>query len=135
MIAVAVTLEVIWIARHIIAWVVISLFLALALNPFVGWIERRTRLARAPAIGIAYLIVIIAIIAVGATFLPKLIDEVNGFVQATPSYVDDLTHGRGRLGFLETKYHVVEKVREQVKNGGATKSSASRAPRFRSRRA
>jgi predicted PurR-regulated permease PerM len=65
--------------------------------------------------------VIIAIIAVGATFLPKLIDEVNGFVQATPSYVDDLTHGRGRLGFLETKYHVVEKVRAQVKNGGATK--------------
>jgi predicted PurR-regulated permease PerM len=120
-IAVAVTLEVIWIARHIIAWVVISLFLALALNPLVGWIERRTRLARAPAIGIAYLIVIIAIIAVGATFLPKLIDEVNGFVQATPSYVDDLTHGRGRLGFLETKYQVVEKVRAQVKNGGATK--------------
>jgi predicted PurR-regulated permease PerM len=120
-IAVAVTLEVIWIARHIIAWVVISLFLALALNPLVGWIERRTRLARAPAIGIAYLIVLVAIIAVGATFLPKLIDEVNGFVQATPSYVDDLTHGRGRLGFLETKYHVVEKVRAQVKNGGATK--------------
>ena len=50
-IAVAVTLEVIWIARHIIAWVVISLFLALALNPLVGWIQRRTRLARGPAIG------------------------------------------------------------------------------------
>ena len=43
----------------------------------------------------------IVIIAVGATFLPKLIDEVNGFVQAAPNYVDDLTHGRGRLGFLE----------------------------------
>ena len=61
------------------------------------------------------------IVAIGATFVPKLIDEVNGFVQATPNYVDDLTHGRGRLGFLETKYHVVEKVREQVKNGGASK--------------
>ena len=34
----------------------------------------------------------------------------------------DLTHGRGRLGFLERKYHVVEKVREQVKNGGAKKA-------------
>ncbi len=51
--------------------------------------------------------------------MPKLIDEVNGLVQATPNYVHDLTHGRGRLGFLETKYHVVEKVRAQVKNGGA----------------
>jgi predicted PurR-regulated permease PerM len=116
---VAVTLEVVWIARHVLAWVVIALFLALALNPLVGWIQRRTPLSRGPAIGVAYLIVLIVIVAIGATFLPKLIDEVNGFVQALPNYVHDLTHGRGRLGFLETKYHIVEKVREQVQNGGA----------------
>jgi predicted PurR-regulated permease PerM len=118
---VAITLEVVWIARHVLAWVVIALFLALALNPLVGWIERRTSLSRGPAIGVAYLIVLIVIVGVGATFLPKLIDEVNGFVQALPNYVHDLTHGRGRLGFLERKYHVVEKVREQVQNGGAKK--------------
>jgi predicted PurR-regulated permease PerM len=35
--------------------------------------------------------------------------------------VHDLTTGRGRLGFLETKYHVVEKVREQVHKGGASR--------------
>jgi predicted PurR-regulated permease PerM len=120
-IAVAVTLEVIWIARHVLAWVVIALFLALALAPLVGWIERRTHLGRAPSIAIAYVLVLIVVVAVGASFLPKLIDEVNGFVQALPDYVHDLTHGRGRLGFLERKYHVVEKVREQVKEGGATK--------------
>ena len=44
-----------------------------------------------------------------------------GSSRRRPNYVDDLTHGRGRLGFLETKYHVVEKVREQVKNGGASR--------------
>jgi predicted PurR-regulated permease PerM len=64
-------------------------------------------------------IVFVIVVAVGATFVPKLIDEVNGFVEALPNYVHDLTHGRGRLGFLETKYHVVEKVQEQVKDGGA----------------
>jgi len=116
---VAITLEVVWIARHVLAWVVIALFLALALNPLVGWIERRTGLPRGPAIGIAYLLVLIGIVGVGASFVPKLIDEVNGFVQALPNYVHDLTHGRGRLGFLERKYHVVEKVREQVQQGGA----------------
>ena len=120
-IAVAVTLEVIWVARHVLAWVVIALFLALALDPLVSWIERRGRVKRGPAIAIAYLIVLIVIAAVGATFVPKLIDEVNGLVQALPNYVHDLTHGRGRLGFLEHRYHVVEKVREQVKNGGAKK--------------
>ncbi|MDX6466939.1 MAG: hypothetical protein QOI27_1979, partial [Gaiellaceae bacterium] len=82
---------------------------------------RQTRLSRGLAIATAYLIVLIVIVGVGATFLPKLIDEVNGFVDALPNYVQDLTHGRGRLGFLETKYHVVEKVRSAVQNGGATK--------------
>jgi predicted PurR-regulated permease PerM len=119
--AVALSLEVIWIARHIVAWIVIALFLALALDPFVNFIERRSNLSRGPAIGVAYLVAIVLIAAIGATFVPRLIDEVNGFVQALPNYVHDVTHGRGRLGFLESKYHVVEKVREQVDNGGAKK--------------
>jgi predicted PurR-regulated permease PerM len=120
-IGVAVILEVLWIARHVISWLLISLFLALALDPLVSWIERRGRLKRGPAIGVAYLILALAIVAVGLTFVPKLVDEVNGFVQALPNYVHDLTHGRGRLGFLERKYHIVEKVREQVRKGGATR--------------
>ena len=120
-VSVALVLEVIWIARHVIAWVVIALFLALALDPLVGWIERRGHLKRGPAIALTYLIVLVVIFAVGASFIPKLVDEVNGFVQALPNYVHDLTHGRGRLGFLERKYQVVEKVREQVQKGGATR--------------
>jgi predicted PurR-regulated permease PerM len=116
---VAIVLEVVWTARHVISWMVISLFLALALAPLVSQFERRLPIGRATAIGLAYLVVLIAIVAVGATFVPKLVDEVNGFVQALPNYVHDLTHGRGRLGFLERKYHVVEKVREQVDQGGA----------------
>jgi predicted PurR-regulated permease PerM len=107
-VGVAAVLEVVWISRHILAWVLIALFLAVALDPFVCWIERRTPLPRAPAIGVAYLVLALAIIAIGWTFVPKLVSEVH-----------DLTHGRGRLGFLERKYHVVERVREQVKNGGA----------------
>jgi predicted PurR-regulated permease PerM len=118
-VAVALVLEVIWIARHVVTWMLISLFLALALNPLVGLIQRRTHLNRGLAIGVAYLLVIAVIVGVGYSFVPRLIDEVNGFVQAVPGYVHDLTHGRGRLGFLETKYHIVEKVREQVNKGGA----------------
>src|SRR5207237_4042735 len=55
------------------------------------------------------------------TFESNRIEEVNGVVHALPNYFHDLTHGRGRLGFLERKYHVVEKVREQVRKGGATR--------------
>jgi predicted PurR-regulated permease PerM len=46
---------------------------------------------------------------------------VNDFVKALPGYVHDVTHGKGRLGFLETKYHIVERVRKAVHEGGTTK--------------
>lgn len=118
-IGVAILLAVIWLARRVVVWILISLFLALALNPLVNWIEKRGRLRRSAAISVAYLIVLAVIGGIGYSFIPKLIDEVNGFAQALPGYIHDVTHGRGRLGFLETKYHIVEKVREQVKEGGA----------------
>jgi predicted PurR-regulated permease PerM len=120
-IGVAILLAVIWIARRVVVWILIALFLALALDPFVGWIQKRGKLKRAPAITVAYVVVLAAIAGIGFSFVPKLIDEVNGFAQALPGYIHDITHGRGRLGFLETKYHIVEKVRQQVKEGGAKK--------------
>jgi predicted PurR-regulated permease PerM len=120
-IGVAVVLEVLWISRQVISWLLISLFLALALDPLVSWIERRGHLGRGAAIGLSYLLVALVVVGIGWTFVPKLVDEVNGLVQALPGYVEDLTHGRGRLGFLETKYHGVEKVREQVNKGGASR--------------
>jgi predicted PurR-regulated permease PerM len=120
-ISVAVVLEVVWIARHVISWVVIALFLSLAMNPLVDWLQRHRIRNRGGATAIAFLIVLAFVVAIGATFMPTLVHQVNDFVKAVPGYVHDLTHGRGRLGFLETKYHVVEKVRHAVKNGGASK--------------
>jgi predicted PurR-regulated permease PerM len=114
-IVVAIVLEVVWIARGVITWILIAVFLTLALDPLVTWIQRRGHIARAPAIGLAYVLVLLAIVGIGATFVPKLVDESNGLIDATPGYVQDLTKGRGRLGFLERKYQVVEKVQKEVK--------------------
>jgi predicted PurR-regulated permease PerM len=114
-IVVAIVLEIVWLARGVLTWVIIAVFLALALDPLVGFFQRRARLNRGLAIGATYVVVLLAIVGIGATFVPKLVDETNGFIDATPNYVEDLTHGRGRLGFLERKYQVVEKVRREVK--------------------
>ena len=118
-IGVAILLALTWAAKRVVTWVFIALFLALALDPLVNVIQRRGRLGRAPAITIAYALVLIVVVGIGWSFIPKLTDEVNGFAHALPGYVDDITKGRGRLGFLETKYHIVEKIREQVDKGGA----------------
>lgn len=120
-IAVAVVLEVIWIARHVLTWVVISLFLALALNPAVEWLQGHGIKRRGAAAAVTYLLALVAIVAIGFTFVPTLVHQVNEFVQKLPDYVHDITHGRGRLGFLETKYHIQQRIESAVKQGGATK--------------
>jgi predicted PurR-regulated permease PerM len=120
-VAVAVVLEVIWIARHVLTWILISLFLALALNPAVEWLQRRGLQRRGAAAAITYLLAIGFVVGIGFTFVPTLVNQVNDFVQKLPDYTHDITHGRGRLGFLETKYHIQERIEDAVKEGGATK--------------
>ena len=119
--AVALLLEVIWISRHVFTWILISVFLTLAINPLVVWLQARGVRRRGIAVAIAYLAVLAALAAIGALFVPTLVDQVNKFVDAVPGYVHDLTKGRGRLGFLETRYQIVEKVQKAVKEGGATR--------------
>ncbi len=120
-IAVFALLKVVIIARHVIAWFFVALFLALALNPLVEWLQRRGIRRRGIAVATTYVLAIGVIVGVGFLFIPTLVHQVNDFVQKLPDYVHDLTHGRGRLGFLERKYNIVEKVRKAVKEGGATK--------------
>jgi predicted PurR-regulated permease PerM len=118
LIVVGAILWVLWIARHILTWVLISLFLALALNPFVEFLQRHGIRRRGYAAGLAYVIALAVVAGIAALFIPTLVDQVNHFANKVPDYVHQLTHGRGRLGFLETRYHVVEKVKKAVETGG-----------------
>jgi predicted PurR-regulated permease PerM len=115
-----ITLEILWISRHVLSWVFIALFLALALNPAVDRLERRLG-RRGAATGVVSLATLIAIALIGWLFIPTLVDQVNNFAHQVPDYLHDLTKGRGRLGFLETKYHLVDKARKALREGGASK--------------
>ncbi len=115
-----VTLKLLWISRHVLAWVFIALFLALALNPAVDALERRLK-RRGLATGIVFIAALAAIAGIGAVFIPTLVDQVNNFANKVPDYLHDLTTGRGRLGFLQTKYHLVDKARKALREGGASK--------------
>jgi predicted PurR-regulated permease PerM len=119
-ITVALLLHIIWIAREVLTWILIAVFFALALNPAVDWFQRHGIKRRGLATAVTFLLVLGAIAALGALFIPTLVDEVNGFVDALPGYVNDVTHRRGRLGFLESKYHVTERVRTAIQNGDAS---------------
>jgi predicted PurR-regulated permease PerM len=120
LLALALTLWVVYVARQVLTWVLVSLFLALALNPAVEWLQQRQALARrGAAAAVIYLATLLALVGLGFLLIPPVVDQVGGLADAAPGYVRDLTAGRGPLGFLETKHHVVERVREALKGNGA----------------
>jgi predicted PurR-regulated permease PerM len=121
-VAVGLVLWVSYIARQALTWVVVAAFLALALNPSVEWLQRRGHVSRrGAAAAIIYLGALAVLVGLGLLLIPPIADQVGGLADAAPGYVHDLTRGRGPLGFLETRYHVVEKVRDGVQHGGAGK--------------
>jgi predicted PurR-regulated permease PerM len=119
LLALAVVILIIWVARQAITWVLIALFLALALNPAVDALQRRGIGRRGAAVAVIYLVALLALIGVSALLIPPLVTQLTDLVDATPRYVNDLIHGRGPLGFLETKWHLAERIRDALRHGGA----------------
>jgi len=119
--AAVVMIEIVLAARGILIWIFIAMFLALALNPAVEWLQRHGVAGRGLAVAIVFVGTVVAIAALGATIIPTIVAQVNDFVDAVPGYVEDLTAGRGRLGFLEREYQITERVREALSDGGASK--------------
>ncbi len=119
--AAVVMIRVVQAAQGILIWIGVALFLALALNPAVEWLISRGVKRRGLAVAITFVSAILAIAALAATIVPTIVTQVNDFVDAVPTYVEDLTAGRGKLGFLEREYQITERVREALSEGGASK--------------
>ena len=116
-----VLIEIVQAAQSVLIWIFVAIFLALALNPAVEGLQRRGIRRRGLAVTIVFVGAILAIAALGATIIPIIVSQVNDFVDAVPGYVEDLTAGRGRLGFLEREYQITERVREAIAEGGASR--------------
>jgi predicted PurR-regulated permease PerM len=121
LIGVGAVLYVLWVSRHVLAWILVALFLTLALNPAVDFFQRHGIKRRGLAAGLTFLLAVLAVAGLAALFVPTIVDQVNAFANKVPDYIDDLTEGRGRLGFLETKYHITERVKDAVEGNGVSK--------------
>ena len=119
--AAIVMIRVVQAAQGILIWIGVALFLAMALNPAVDWLMARGIERRGVAVAITFALAILSIAALAATLIPTIVGQVNDFVDAVPGYVEDLTAGRGKLGFLEREYQITERVREALSEGGASK--------------
>jgi predicted PurR-regulated permease PerM len=116
--AVAALLAMVWISRQVLTWIIVAIFLALALNPAVEFFQRQGIARRGLATGVTLLVVLGAMAALGSLFIPTLVSEGRGFAEALPGYVNDISEGRGPLGRLAERYDLERRVRDAVAGGG-----------------
>jgi predicted PurR-regulated permease PerM len=106
-----------YLAWHVLTWILIAILLAAALNPAVEAFERRG-LGRGWAATLVFVLALLVVTAIGFLIIPPLVVQVRDFIQAVPDFIDDLTAGRGPLGFLQDEYQIVDRIREAIEKRG-----------------
>src|SRR4051812_49868149 len=86
LLGVAVCLWVLYVARQTITWILVALFLTLALAPAVSALERHGLRRRGAATAVVFLVAILVVAGVGALLIPPLIDQIGGVAAAPPRH-------------------------------------------------
>ncbi len=114
-VAVVVCLYVLYLLRRPITWVLIALFLAVALSPPVNYLNRH--MPRGLAIGTVYLALLGAIVALGLLLIPPIVSQVNKLADNAPRYaqdVQDYVEKNKRLRKLEDDYNITDKLQTEA---------------------
>ena len=120
LLGVAAALWVVYVSIRVLTWVFVAVFLALALDPAVRFLQAHGLHRRGAAAAVIYTGAVLVAGLIAALLVPPLIDEVQGLSDAIPGYVEDITAGRGPLGFLERDYEIVERIRSALESNGAS---------------
>jgi predicted PurR-regulated permease PerM len=99
--------------RQIILWVLIAAFIALVLDPAVGFLQRH-RLRRAPAVGIVFFAALVVFIGLLGLFGYPLVNSLSHFATRLPSMVDQLEKGNGRLAHTLQHFHLLTWVQKNA---------------------
>jgi predicted PurR-regulated permease PerM len=95
-------------ASGALSWALVALFLALAANPLVTWLERHG-LRRGVAVALVYVTALVLIAAMLRTFVPMALDQARGLAQATPGFIESLKH-QGWMEWLDSRYHLSDRL-------------------------
>ena len=124
-VAVVIVLYLIYLLRKPISWLLISLFLALALSGPVNYLSRRMK--RGLAITVIYLVLLAIPMLLIALIAPPLVTEADKFAKNVPEYADDITqfvNDNERLRDLNEDYDITGQLEKEAgklpaKLGGA----------------
>ncbi|MBM7113059.1 AI-2E family transporter [Archangium primigenium] len=96
----------------VLSWVMVSLFLALAANPLVSWLEARGLRRGLAVLGVA-LLGLGLLSALVVTLVPMLVEQGRALVQAAPGFLDRLQH-HPWVEKLDKRYDVIDQAAQQL---------------------
>lgn len=95
--------------RQVLVWILIAAFFAVALDPAVNWVERRaTWCRRWLATLLIFVLVVVALAALVTVFVIPLARESGQLIDQYPQLVADVKAGRGPVGQLAQRLHVLD---------------------------
>jgi predicted PurR-regulated permease PerM len=114
-VAVAISLYLIYQVRRPLLWLLIAIFLAAALSPPVNWLARRMR--RGFAVTIVYVCLLGVPILLIALIVPTIINEGTRFADNVPQYARDVTNfveDNRRLREINRDYDITSRLEEEA---------------------
>jgi len=97
--------------RRVLTWIVIAAFFAVALHPVVTWLERRAGwLKRWLATLLVFLLALAVIAGLITVFVVPLARQAGQFADGLPQMIADVQAGRGPIGSLAERFHVIDYI-------------------------
>src|SRR3954452_3784291 len=100
--------------RQVLTWIVVGAFFAVALSPLVGWVQRRLLGGRRRALAtfLVFLVVFLVIAGLITAFVVPLVNEGTKLASTLPGDIADARAGRGPIGDLLQRFHVLQWVQD-----------------------
>jgi predicted PurR-regulated permease PerM len=100
-----------YVTRQVLTWIVIAVFFAVALHPAVSWLERKVKWCkRWLATLIVFLLAFAFIAGLITVFVIPLAREAGQFADNVPQIIADIRAGRGPIGNLAERFHVLDYI-------------------------
>ena len=100
--------------RQVLTWIAVGAFFAVALAPLVGWVERRVLGGRRRALAtfLVFLVVLLVLAGLITAFAVPLVKEGRQLAAQLPGQIADARAGRGPIGDLLQRFHVLQWVQD-----------------------
>ncbi|HEU5159089.1 MAG TPA: AI-2E family transporter [Streptosporangiaceae bacterium] len=112
-------------ARQVLVLILVSMFLAVGLNPAVERLQQ-IGMSRRWSVAFVFLGVVLFFAGFIAAMVPPLTQQITGFIDNLPQYIEQLQRNP-RIADLDQRYQLLQKGQEAIQDPNFQKNLANRA--------